>query len=269
MTDMTETPLRITREGAIACIEMCQPKSRNALSDAMKDAFARTAQDLAADTDLRAVILTGSEGVFCAGGDLKKMLANHKAGNVGGAEDFGPRMRHLHGWLRQLRDLPVPVICAVDGPAYGAGLGIALLGDMVLASTRATFNASFCKVGAVPDGGLFYSLPRMVGLQRAREMFYTGRTVDAAEAQRIGIAMEVLAPDALLPRAWDIARMMCDTSATAFALTKQITARAMEEDADTLLTLEAQAQSICLASRYHQQALDRFVTKQPPLFDFK
>ncbi|MGR3452579.1 enoyl-CoA hydratase/isomerase family protein [Pseudooceanicola sp.] len=265
---MTEA-LRVTREGGTAVLEMAEPHSRNALSDAMRAAFAETVAALAADADLRAVILTGSEGVFCAGGDLKKMLANHKAGAVGGAEDILPRMAHLHGWLRQLRDLPVPVICAVDGPAYGAGLGLALTGDIILASTRASFNASFCKVGAVPDGNLFWSLPRMVGLQRARELFYTGRTLDAEEAQRIGIAMEVLPPENLLPRAREMAAMMADASPTAFALTKAISARSLELDSEALLAMEAQAQSVCLTSRYHKEALERFTQKQPPRFDFR
>lgn len=263
------TALNITFENGIALLEMVEPASRNALSDALREELSAAVHGLTGDPEVRAVVLTGSGGVFCAGGDLKKMLANHKAGAVGGAEDITPRMKHLHGWLRLLRDLPVPVICAVDGPAYGAGLGLALTGDIILASDRATFNASFCKVGAVPDANLFYSLPRMVGLQRAREMFYTGRTVDAAEAQRIGIAMEVVAPDALLPRAMEMAAMMVEASPTAFALTKSITARSLELDSEALLAMEAQAQSICLTSRYHQEALERFTQKLPPRFDFR
>jgi len=261
--------LNVTREGGIVLLEMAEPGSRNALSDALKAALSEAVHDLTGDPEVRAVVLTGSGGVFCAGGDLKKMLANHKAGAVGGAEDITPRMTQLHGWLRLLRDLPVPVICAVDGPAYGAGLGLALTGDIILASDRASFNASFCKVGAVPDANLFYSLPRMVGLQRAREMFYTGRTVSAEEAQRIGMAMEVTTPEALLPRAMEMAAMMTEASPTAFALTKSITARSLDLDSEALLTLEAQAQSICLSSRYHQDALERFTRKLPPRFDFR
>lgn len=265
---MTEA-LKITRDGGVVTLTMNQPQSRNALSDPMRAAFVKVLPDLSADPDLQAVILTGAGGYFCAGGDLKQMLANHKAGRVSGAEDILPRMKQLHGWLKLLRDLPVPVIVAVDGPAYGAGLGLALTGDIILASDRASFNASFCKVGAVPDGNLFYSLPRMVGLQRAREMFYTGRTVEAAEAQAIGICMEVLPADALLPRAQEMARMMCNSSRTAFAMTKAITARSMELDSDALLQMEAQAQAVCLTSAYHKDAIERFAAKEKPLFDFK
>lgn len=265
MTD----PLRITRKDGVVQVEMMESRSRNALSDAMRAALHDTMHALSTDTDMQALILTGSDGVFCAGGDLKKMLENHKAGLVSGSEDITPRMKHLHAWIRKLRDMPVPVIVAVDGPAYGAGLGLALTGDIILASDRASFNASFCKVGAVPDGNLFYSLPRMVGLQRAREMFYTGRTVHAAEAQQIGICMEVTTPDALLPRAQAIAAQMTRTSRTAFGLTKAISGRTFELDSDTLLEMEAQAQSICLASGYHKDAIDRFTRKEAPRFDFR
>ncbi len=261
--------LTLTRDGGVVTLTMTEPASRNALSDAMRAGFAEALSALSQDADMRAVILTGSGGVFCAGGDLKKMLANHKAGLVSGSEDILPRMKHLHGWLKHLRDLPVPVIVAVDGPAYGAGLGLALTGDIILASDRASFNASFCKVGAVPDGNLFHTLPRMVGLQRAREMFYTGRTVDAAEALRIGLVMEVHAPDAFLPRALEMARMMEDASPLAFRLTKAIAGRSMELDAASLLREEAQAQAICLASAYHRDAIGRFVDKTPPRFAFR
>jgi len=265
---MTEA-VKITRDGGVVTLTMNEPKSRNAFSDAMREGLSNAVHDLSVDTEVQAVILTGTGGVFCAGGDLKKMLANHKAGLVSGSEDLLPRMKFLHSWIKLLRDLPVPVITAVDGPAYGAGLGLALTGDIILASDRASFNASFCKVGAVPDGNLFYSLPRMVGLQRAREMFYTGRTVGAEEAQAIGICMEVTTPEALLPRAQEMAQMMCETSRTAFAMTKNISGRSLDLDSDALLELEAQAQAICLASEYHKDAIDRFSRKEAPRFNFK
>ena len=101
---MTEA-LKITRDGGVVTLTMNEPASRNALSDAMREGLSSAINDLTVDPDVQAVILTGSGGVFCAGGDLKKMLANHKAGLVSGAEDILPRMKHLHGWIKLLRDL--------------------------------------------------------------------------------------------------------------------------------------------------------------------
>lgn len=262
-------PLRLTYQDDIALVELTRPERRNSMSQDLKNALDATARELDARQGLKAVILTGSGGVFCAGGDLKAMNTEHKTGVYGGAEDYLPRMRHLHGWLRLMRNLPVPVISAVDGPAFGAGLGLALVADLVIGTERASFNASFCKVGVVPDAGLFYSLPRFVGAQRARELFYTGRVVDADEALRLGLLLEIVPHEALLERAWNVARMMVQSSPAAFALTKSIASRAMETDAETLLDLEAHAQAICLASRYNADAAERFTNKEPLKFNFK
>lgn len=264
---MTDAIL-ITRQDNVVTVALNQPETRNAFTDGLREALHDTMHSLSTDQKMRALILTGSAGVFSAGGDLKKMLENHHNGVVSGAEDIIPRLHYLHRWMQLLRDLPVPVIVAVDGPAYGAGLGLALTGDIVLASDRATFSASFAKVGAVPDGNLFYSLPRMVGLQRAKELFYTGRVVQADEAQQIGICMEVLPPSQLMDRARDIASQMTNASGLAFSLTKSIAGRSYELSSDELLALELQAQSICLASEYHKDAIGRFADRKPPKFDF-
>ncbi|MEM6637673.1 MAG: enoyl-CoA hydratase-related protein [Pseudomonadota bacterium] len=256
-------------EDGIAVVTLNQPERRNALSAEVKERLAGISAQLVNDKTLKAVILTGAGGVFCAGGDLKKMLERHASGEAAGAEDQLARMKETQTWFRALRDLPVPVITAVDGPAFGAGFGLALVGDFVVASERAQFCASFAKVGAVPDLGLMWSLPRVVGLQRARELFYTARILSAQDACDLGIALEVRPSDALLSRAMDLAGQMAQTSSLAFRLTKQISARAMECDSDTILELEAQAQAVCLTSMYHRDAISRFGEKKPPRFNFE
>lgn len=261
--------VRLTREDGVALLEMVRPETRNAFSDEIKSGLGDAMDELSRDKGLRALIFTGCEGVFCAGGDLKAMLRRHRSGERNTAGDVRGRMRELHAWFRKLRDLPVPVIVAVDGPAFGAGLGLALCGDIVLAADRARFSASFAKVGAVPDCNLMWSLPRVVGQQRAREMFYTARTLGAREALRLGLCMEVMPAPELLPRAKEIAGMMSEVSPTAYALTKEITARAMQTDSDTILEMEADAQAICLTSDYHFDAIARFAAKTAPAFNFK
>ena len=261
--------VRLTHENGIALLEMARPDTRNAFSEEIKSGLRDAMDTLTGDSDLRAVIFTGSEGVFCAGGDLKAMLKRRRSGAENTVDDVRGRMRELHDWFTKLRDLPVPVIVAVDGPAFGAGLGLVLCGDMVLASDRAQFSASFAKVGAVPDCNLMWSLPRAVGQQRAREMFFTARAVDAQEALQLGICMEVMPAAQLLPRAREIAGMMSNVSPMAYALTKDITARAMQTDSDTILEMEADAQATCLTSDYHFDAIARFAAKTPPAFNFK
>lgn len=267
LTDRTEA-LRLTRDGGIALIEMTRPQQRNPLNAELKLALDETLRGLEGDRNLTAVILTGSGGVFSGGGDLKAMAREHATGEYDGAEDYLDRMRHTHGWLRVLRNLPVPVIAAVDGPAAGAGLAMALACDLVLITERAKFSCAFCKVGLVPDVGLFHALPRAVGLQRARELMYTGRTVEAEEALRIGLALEIVPQEQLLTRAQDMARQMEQGSRSAFSLTKDILSRSLDTDAETLLSLEMQAQAILLASRYNQDAVTRFANKEPLRFNF-
>lgn len=260
--------VKLTMDGGVAVVELNQPERRNALTDEIKTRLLEVSERLAHDTSVRAVVLTGAGGVFCAGGDLKKMLERHAEGAAAKAEDQLARMRETHRWFRSLRDLQVPVITAVDGPAFGAGFGLALVGDILLASDRASFSAAFAKVGVVPDAGLMWSLPRVVGLQRARELFYTARTLSSDQALSLGIALEVHPAHALIPRALDIAGQMVQASPLAFGLTKSITARSMECDSDAILSLEAQAQAVCLTSAYHHEALTRFAAKEPPKFNF-
>lgn len=262
-------PLKVTREGGIVLIELTRPEIRNPLNNDLKQAMDKLVRSLEGDRDLTGVILTGTGGVFSGGGDVKAMSRERQTSEYDGAEDYIARMRHSHGWLRILRELPVPVIAAVDGACVGAGLSIALMCDFVIATPRAKFAASFCKIGLIPDLGLFYTLPRIVGLQRARELFYTGRLFDAEEALRLGMLLEIVAEDDLMTRAWDIVRQMEQSSREAFALTKQISSRAMESDFETLLAQELQSQSILLASRYNGEAVDRFAAKEPPIFNFK
>lgn len=264
MTD----PVRVTKHGAVTLVEMNQPDTRNALSDELKAGLKEAINELVGDKELKAVVLTGAGGVFCAGGDLKSMLRKFQLDVAPSAEDKLAGMREIHIWLRQLRDLPVPVITAVDGPAFGYGMGLALTGDIVIASDRASFSAPFCKIGAIPDGNLMWTLPRVVGLQRARELFYTGRVVKADEAQQLGLVMEVVKPDEMLPRAMEVASSMTDVSPLAFSLTKEITSRSMQVDSDSILQMEMQAQATCLTSEYHLEALTRFTKKQKPKFDF-
>ena len=256
-------------ESGIATVTLNQPKRRNALTADLKARMTAISALLAKDETLKAGILTGAGGVFCAGGDLKATLERHAAGKASGAEDQLARMRDTQSWFRALRDLPVPVITSVDGPDFGAGFGLALVGAIVLASEDAQFCASFAKVGAVPDLGLMWSLPRIVGLPRARELFYTARTVNAQEACDLGIVLEVHPVNALLRRAKELAGQMAQASPLAFRLTKQISARALECDSDTILELEAQAQAVCLTSDYHREAISRFAEKKPPRFRFK
>ena len=251
--------LRIERVGTTAVFTLDNAATRNALTPAARDALAQALAELRNDSDVRALLLAGANGAFCAGGDLRN-IASAKLDGAAGRE----RMRNTHRWLRELLLLDIPVIAAVDGAAYGAGFSLALAADFVLASPRARFCMSFVKLGLVPDLGAFYTLPRVVGPQRARELMLSGREIGAAEARELGIAMELHEPEQLVPRALTLAASFEGASPLAVSLIKRATADAGALDG--ILDAEANAQALAFGSPEHQEAVTRFLDKQPPRF---
>ena len=250
----------------IGIITMNQPKRRNALSPEMRADFAKLLPSLQFNTGLGAVILRGTEGVFCAGGDLKAL-----AENLGKRDTSLDRQRfyHHHEWFQKLLNLEIPVIAAVDGAAYGAGFSIALSADFILCSDRAKMCCVFPRIGLVPDLGAFFTLPRMVGLQRAKEIMFTGRPLDAQEAKELGIAMEVHGTDYLMDASMELAGRLCKANTRAIGATKRIVNQSFNLDAQALIEMEATAQAVQLSSDYHQNAIKGFLDKQPLAYDWE
>lgn len=250
-------------DDGVATLTMNRPDAKNALSAEMKDAFAAAVPALAADAAVRALVLTGAGGAFCAGGDLRGMQEVRGQMTLAGWRE---RMREVQPWLRTLMRFDRPVIAAVDGPAFGAGFSLALLADFVIATPRARFCMSFMRVGLGPDFGAMYSLPRVVGVQRAKELMLSAREVDADEALALGIAMEVVPADTLMPRAQALARSFTGASPLAVGLVKQDVAMSLANDLDALLATEADHQAMCFTTSAHEQAVQRFLAKQPAAF---
>jgi 2-(1,2-epoxy-1,2-dihydrophenyl)acetyl-CoA isomerase len=246
----------------VATITMNRPQARNALDAAMKDAFADLVPRVAADESVRAVVLTGAGGAFCAGGDLRafQTLALDNAG-------WRQRMKNAHAWFARLLSLDRAVVAAVDGPAFGAGFSLALAADFVVASPRARFCLSFMRLGLVPDFGALHTLPRVVGVQRAKELMLSARELPAEEAKALGIVLEIAPQEQLLQRAQALAASFVHASPLAVSLVKRALA-AGPTDLHTMLELEADAQALCFGSEAHKAALARFLDKQPALFQW-
>ena len=253
------------RDG-IGIIIMNQPERRNALSPEMRDDFGKLLPRLQFDTELGAIILSGTKGVFSAGGDLKALAENLGKRNT--SEDR-QRFYHHHEWFQKLLHLEKPVIAAVDGAAYGAGFSIALSADFILCSDRAKMCCVFPRIGLVPDLGAFFTLPRVVGLQRAKEIMFTGRPLDAREAKELGIAMEVHSTDDLMDAALELASRLCKANAPAIGATTRIINQSFNLDAQALIEMEAAAQALQLSSDYHQNAIKDFLDKQPLPYDWE
>lgn len=259
------TALHIHIADGVATLTMSRPEARNALSGEMKDAFAAAIPALAQDPAVRAIVLTGAGGAFCAGGDLRGMLAVRDQMDV---EGWRRRMHDVQPWMRALVELDKPLIAAVDGVAYGAGFSLALMADFVIASPRARFCMSFMKVGLVPDFAAMYTLPRVVGVQRARELMLSAREVGADEALTLGIAMEVVPADGLLARATALARSFTGASPLTASLIKRELGMSLATGLATTLAAEADHQALCFQSIYHVKAVNAFLDKQPAAFQW-
>lgn len=246
----------------VATLTLDSPHNRNALGADMRVALSEAVHTVRHDRSIRALVITGAGGQFCSGGDLRNM-AEVKLDSQGWRE----RMHDLQHIVRDLLTLDRPVIAAVDGAAYGAGFGLALTADFLIATPRARFCMSFMRVGLAPDFGALYTLPRIVGTQRAKELMLSAREVGADEALRLGIAMELQAPEKLAARARALALSFIGASPTAVSLVKRALA-AGGPDLSTMLALEADGQAVAFGTEQHRSAVARFLAKQTPSFQW-
>lgn len=255
--------LDYTCADGVGILTLNRPQARNALSAAMVGELDTLLGQITRDDSVRALILTGSGGAFCAGGDVRSMHAAPRS-----AQDWRSGMRRSHRIVRAIHGLDRPVIAAVDGVAFGAGFSLALLADIVLVSSRARFCMAFGRVGLVPDYGALYTLPRVVGLQRAKELMFSAREVGAEEARSIGLALEVHAPQALMPRAVELAKSLSEASPQAMAMTKDALNASLGNELEAMLQLEANGQGIAGSTDYALDAFRRFAEKQPGRFQW-
>ena len=256
---MADTVLLDVRD-SIADIVLNRPHRRNAIDGDMRERLADVMRQVDADRSVRAVILRGAQGHFCSGGDI---------GSIQNDTDAASKRRRLitaQQTVSTLVQLECPVIAVVEGVAFGAGLGLAATADFILAASDARFCASFQRIGLVPDFGLFYTLPRLVGMQRAKELLFSAREVGATEAMQIGLALEVHPAEALVARARAMATAFAGASPTAISLSKRALGRSSESNLSTMLAIEADAQGIAFSTDYAKQALQRFMDKAPPMF---
>lgn len=251
----------LTKEAGIALIQMNNPKAMNALEDELSAELLSAYRDVAADPEIGAVILTGAEKAFCAGGDLKKL-----SGGFPSAEAGYDYMKSFREMVTTFMDMPKPTIAAVNGFAVGAGFCIAMQADLILASDKAKFGMAFANVGLIPDLAGLYTLPRLVGLQRAKELVFTARTIGAEEAKEMGIVNQILPHERLLEEAKKLAKRLASGPRVALRMAKNVMNDSVNMTLEQLLDLEPHAQSICFQSEDHKIGVDAFFQKEKPAF---
>jgi 2-(1,2-epoxy-1,2-dihydrophenyl)acetyl-CoA isomerase len=259
---MTDDVVLYEKVGHTAVITLNRPRQKNAIDLAMRKALPAAIEAARRDGEVRSVVLTGAGGDFCSGADLKSTSVEQ------GDKVFAGRDTVLdyHRWFAELIDLEKPVIAAVDGIATGAGFSLAMAADFVIATERARLVSSFARIGLVPDLSLLYVLPRLVGLARAKEIVFSAREIAADEALAMGLVQAVVPAEQARERAIEYAQRFDHAPTPALGLAKYMLNRAFESDRDSLKHMEAAVQSLCAASLYHAEAVERFRSRQAPLF---
>ena len=258
---MYETLLVERPRDGVVLVTLNRPHRMNAITFQMFDEMHDLCRGLLADRDARAVVITGAGRGFCAGLDLDDAET---------LPDMTPHemmlgQQHWAGAFVNFHELPQPVIAAVNGPAAGGGLGLALVADIRLASPTARFNAAFVRIGlSAGDVGVSWSLPRVVGLGRAAEIMLTGRFVDAEEAATIGLVNRVVPEDALLDEAFAVAEQIAANTPFGVTLTKRVlNANVDAGSLSQAVEVENRGQTLATRGQDFREALAAFREKRP------
>ncbi|HEU4371498.1 MAG TPA: enoyl-CoA hydratase-related protein [Methylomirabilota bacterium] len=248
----------------IATLTLNRPDRLNALGGTLRDDLHDAITRSAADPEVRVMVITGAGKGFCAGGDVKAMNeAKEGKRERPLLEKIAPGRDRT---LLAMRDAPQPIIAAVNGAAAGAGMNLALGCDIRIASTAAKFSQAFVKRGLHPDWGGTYFLPRVVGMAKAAELIFTGGVIDAAEALRLGIVSQVVAPEELMPAVHALARAIAAGPPVAIRLAKHSLYANAERDLRSALEGETAAQNICFETEDAREGIRAFIEKRPPVF---
>jgi enoyl-CoA hydratase/carnithine racemase len=256
--------LQIDQQGHIVTLTMSDPERRNPLTgnNAIPE-FLEALDRIHRDVGVRAVILTGAGSAFCSGGNVRDMARYAEMSGMQLRQEYRLGIQQLP---LALFNLEVPVIAAVNGAAIGAGLDLACMCDIRIASERARFAESFVKLGIIPGDGGAWLLPRIIGLSRATELTLTGQMIDARQAAEWNLVSRVVPHEQLLASAHEMAAAIAVNPAHAVRLAKRLLREALHTRLDTLLEISAAYQAISHHTGDHREAVAAFLEKRSPSF---
>ena len=258
--------LQIERDGGIVVATMNQPETRNALTgNTAIEEIVQLCADIRQDAGVKVLILTAAGPIFSSGGNVKDMrryfddaLTPERI-----CEEYRQGIQRIP---LALHGLDVPVICAVNGPAIGAGLDIACMCDIRIAADTATFAESFVRVGIVPGDGGAWLLPRAVGMAKASEMAYTGEAISAQDALACGLVSRVVPAADLLATAKTLAAKIAANPGGVMRMTKRLLREGQHSSLASLLELSASYQALAHKTAEHREAVTAFIEKRAPRF---
>jgi 2-(1,2-epoxy-1,2-dihydrophenyl)acetyl-CoA isomerase len=247
-------------KNGVAIITLNRPEKRNAFNAEMALLLQKLLDDCASNDEVRAVYLTGSGMAFCAGQDIGELVGE----NPPGFEVI--LSQHYNPIISRIRLLQKPVVCAVNGVAAGAGANIALACDIVVACQSASFIQAFSKIGLIPDSGGTFTLPRLVGFQKASALMMLGDKINATDAERMGMIYKVFSDESFLEESFQLAVTLAQMPTKGIALTKEALNASYSNSLAEQLQLEDELQYKAAHTADYNEGIHAFLEKRSPIF---
>ena len=266
---MPDKTVLLDKRDMIATITLNRPEANNAFDYPMMEAIDNAINNVAQDTGVRVVIITGAGKAFCAGGDVSYLGTFIEDRAVFARTVIGDvvkRVGHMPTAVLKIRNMTKPVIAAVNGIAAGGGLGLALACDMRIASDKARFSTIFIKRGVIPDCAASYNLPRLIGMAKACELVLTGKIITTQEAERIGLVNKVVPHDELMKATLELAAEIAKNPPLAVGLAKAALYRGMlDADMAAHMDYENYTQNSLMGTKDFQEGINSFMEKREPV----
>ena len=248
----------------IATIVINRPEKRNALNKETRFELIEIMKDIKSDKDLKVAILTGAgDKAFISGSDINELKEMTPIDMYNFTTTLAQQLYTDFG------NLEIPIIAMINGLCLGGGCEMAMACDIRIASETAKFGQPEVLIGIIPGSGATQRLPRLIGMGRAKELIYTGKMIDAKEAERIGLINKVVPPERLKDEVWDLARNIAEKSQTIIRIAKKALNRSFESSLDMGLAYEAMAESLCFSTEDRKEGMSAFFEKRKPKFSGK
>lgn len=257
---MTTPLVKTEKDGPVLIIKLNSPENRNSLSMEMREELGAIVDSASRDKSVRSVLLIGEGPSFCSGGDFRMLQSSSDAWST------HRRFRALSRWLVPLITLDKPVVVGVNGHAVGGGMGLALSGDVLIAAQGAKFMSGFFRLGAIPDIGMMYHLPRLIGMARAKNFLFAGASMTADEAAELGLVSRVVPDAEILDASLKEAHRLANGPAEVMGLAKILMARSFETSLSDMFAFEGLGQALAMANPEFKEGLAAAVEKRTANF---
>lgn len=257
---MKSNLIKVEKDKNVFIITLNAPQTRNSLTIQLRKELGEAVETAENDNDIRSVILLGEGPTFCSGGDLNHLKASSAPWQV------HRRFRQLKDWLTPLITLEKPVVVGIGGHAVGGGMGLALTGDVLIASQSASFIAGFFRLGAIPDIATMYHLPRLIGMARAKRFLFETGQMSVEEALEFGLISRIVSNDELVEVCIREAGRLASGPAEVMGLAKAIMARSFETSLGDMLAFEGFGQVLAMSNPEFQEGLSALMDRRKPNF---